>query len=87
MNTSTLAALTLGSVLCIALTGCVDTRPMQQRAAMQALANMANSSSTLPGGKDQPVLTAAEHAQYQAVVAHYHVAYYVLFAGRKLQWR
>ncbi|RUO22250.1 hypothetical protein CWE08_03415 [Aliidiomarina iranensis] len=69
MKNSTITALAVISVLAITLSGCVDTRPMYQRAALQSLADAANSS--IPGGKEQPTLTTEETAHYQNVVAHY----------------
>ncbi|RUO38486.1 hypothetical protein CWE13_02270 [Aliidiomarina shirensis] len=69
MKTSTIIALSTTSVICLALSGCVDTRPMYERAAMQSLADAANAP--VPGGRAQPALTAQEMEHYQAVVAHY----------------
>lgn len=69
MKTSTLLAITLPTLACLLLSGCVDTRPMYERAAMQGLANAANAP--VPGGKAHPALNVDEMQQYNAVVAHY----------------
>ncbi|EGN75026.1 periplasmic protease [Idiomarina sp. A28L] len=69
MKTSTLTALALTLPGFLLISGCVDTRPMYERAAMQSLANAANSA--VPGGKAQPALNVDEMQHYHAVVAHY----------------
>jgi|GEM_PF-4072007 len=54
---------------CLLLSGCVDTTPMFERAAMQGLANAVNAP--VPGGKATPALSVSDMQHYQAVVDHY----------------